>query len=235
MTRSLAALALVLCAVAPAAAAERNYTVTDFDRVVVDGPFLVRLVPGRTSTARAIGSQRALEAVRVDSQGRQLRIRHGGSGFANSPAAPAAPISIELSTRNLRSARLVGPGRLEIEGARGMELEFVVVGPGLLRASGIAADKVVLGLTGSGRLEVAGNAEMVTATVQGTGDLDAGSLLAEHVTLRATNLGTVRAAASETATVDAAGVGTVEVIGRPDCTVRGVAAGLVRCGRSEQR
>lgn len=226
-----------LVAAAPAAAAERRYPVTDFDRVIVDGPFVVRLVPARTSSATASGDRRALDALIVDSQGQTLRIRRASGGWGGYPGEETggAPVTIELATRNLRSARLIGPGRFEIEGARGMEVELVVEGGGHLRATGIAADEVTLGLVGSGRLQAAGSAEAVTILAQGTGDLDAGMLAAENLRVDSTGAGTVTAAASETATINANGVGTVQVIGRPECTLRGTAAGLVRCGRSDQR
>lgn len=236
MTRFLLAALAVLAAAFPASAAERRYAVTDFDRVIVDGPFVVRLVPGRTSSAVARGDQRALEALSVDSTGGTLRIRRNRSSWGGYPGEAGAGLAtIELATRNLRSARLIGPGRFDIDGARGMEIELVVEGPGQLAASGIEADKVSLGLVGSGRMQVGGTAEAVTVTVQGNGDVDAGRLAAENVTVNSVSAGTVTVAASETAVIDAGGVGTVQVIGRPECNVRGAGAGLVRCGGSEQR
>lgn len=236
MIRFLAAALALLAAASPSAAAERRFSVPDFDRLIVEGPFVVRLVPGRTSTALARGDQRALEAVRIDGTGQTLRVRRNRSSWGGYPGeAGHGPVIVELSTRNLRSARLVGPGSLEIEGARGMEIELVVEGGGSLSARDIAADALSLGLAGSGRMDVTGAAEALTVTVQGNGEIDAGGLDAENVTVNSASAGTIVVAASETAVVDAAGVGVVEVIGRPQCTLRGLAAGLVRCGRSEQR
>ena len=54
MNRFRLAFALVLSmivGVLPAAAAERRFAVTDFDRVVVEGPYQVRLATGRTTSA----------------------------------------------------------------------------------------------------------------------------------------------------------------------------------------
>ncbi|HMC91878.1 MAG TPA: DUF2807 domain-containing protein, partial [Allosphingosinicella sp.] len=67
MTRT-ALFALLLTAAAPAAAAERSYPVTDFDRIQVEGPYEVTLVTGGASTARGSGSQAALERVTVEVQ-----------------------------------------------------------------------------------------------------------------------------------------------------------------------
>ena len=45
-----------LTAALPAAAAERSYTLTSFDRIRVEGPFAVDLVTNRSPFARATGS-----------------------------------------------------------------------------------------------------------------------------------------------------------------------------------
>src|SRR3546814_19405145 len=47
--------ALALTATAPAQAAERRYTVTDFNRIRVDGPFVVTLATGKSPSATASG------------------------------------------------------------------------------------------------------------------------------------------------------------------------------------
>jgi hypothetical protein len=44
-TRTIAVL-LAFALALPAAAAERRYPITDFDRIVVEGPFIVRLTTG---------------------------------------------------------------------------------------------------------------------------------------------------------------------------------------------
>ena len=94
---------------APAQAAERRYSVTDFDRVVVEGPYIVRLTTGRPSSAVAHGTREALDRVIVDVQGQTLRIRRNRSAWGGNPGAEAGPVTVELATRTLLSARLVGP------------------------------------------------------------------------------------------------------------------------------
>jgi len=233
MTRWLATIA-VLAAAAPAAAAERRFPVTDFDRVVVEGPYIVRLVTGPASSATASGGQAALDRLSLDVNGQTLRIRRSRSSWGGNPGAQEGPLTIELATRTLRSARLIGPGRLEVDRARGLRVDLIVEGSGFLRAGSVEADNLSLGLAGSGRLEVGGRAETMTADVQGTGDLDASTLAAEDVSITTTTTGTVAARAADSANVNALGLGEVTILGRPACTVRGPNAELVRCG-SDQR
>ena len=114
MTRLLLVLLAFLVCGAPVAAAERTYSVTDFERVVVEGPYIVRLAIGRPTAARASGSQAALDRVLIEVTGQTLRIRRNRHYWGGNPGAQEGPLTIELSTRILRSARLVGPARLEV-------------------------------------------------------------------------------------------------------------------------
>ena len=234
MTRLLIALAVLCALAAPASAAERRYPVNDFDRVVVEGPYIVRLTVGTASSVTASGSVAALDRLSVDVNAGTLRLRRTRSSWGGNPGAQEGPVTIDIATRNVRSARLIGPARLDLDRAEGLRVDLIIEGSGELRASGVRADNLSLGLAGAGRLEVAGTAERVNADVQGTGDLDASALRAEDLSITTTTTGTIAAQASDTASVTALGLGEVTIAGRPACTVRGANAGLVRCG-SDQR
>lgn len=229
MTRFLLVPALVLAA-APAAAAERRYAVADFDRIVVEGPYIVRLVAGRASAASASGSQAALDRASIDVSGQTLRIRRNRNSWTGNSGAQEGPLEIELSTRSLRSARLIGPARVELERVEGQRVDLIVEGSGVLRASDVRADNLSLGLAGSGRIEAAGTAGTLVADIQGTGDVAAAGLRADSANVTSATTGTVALHVRREAIVNALGLGTVEVTGRPACTVRGPNADLVRCG-----
>lgn len=222
--------AFALIALATPAAAQRRYAVTDFDRIVVEGPFAVRLTTGRTTSAAATGSPQALENVVVDVQGTTLRVRRNRSAWGGNPNRPPEPAAVTLTTRTLRSARVLGSGRLEIAGMRGLRAELSVEGAGLLRATGVAADALALGLRGSGSLEIEGTAATLSADLQGSGSLAGERLSAGTATLVVATSGDVRLTARRAATVTANGLGRVTIDGRPACTVRGPGAAEVRCG-----
>ncbi|MGH6783519.1 MAG: GIN domain-containing protein, partial [Sphingomicrobium sp.] len=71
-------LALLVLASLPAsvlgapAPAQRNYSVTNFDRIRVDGPYEVRLKTNVAPYARASGAQASLEGVSIKVEGRTL-------------------------------------------------------------------------------------------------------------------------------------------------------------------
>ena len=236
MIRNIAAAFTLLALAAPASAVERRYSVTDFDRVVVEGPYRVHLVTGRPSSATASGSREAIDRVSVDVQGQTLRIRRNRSAWSGNARVDPGPLEIALATRNLRSVRLIGPTQVEVQGGSGLNLEFSVEGSGGLKVSGVSADTLALGLIGSGRIEIAGNARRLRADFQGSGDVLGQSLVvAQDATVATTTAGTVALTVNGPATINANGLGAVAIFGRPVCTVRGSGEAEVRCPASDQR
>ena len=213
-----------------ATAADRRYAVQDFDRIVVEGPFIVRLVTGRTTSAAAQGSQQALDGIVVDVQGTTLRVRRNRTTWTGTPTRAVGPATVTLATRVLRSARVVGSGQLEIDGLAGQRIDLVVQGSGRLGATGIEADSLSVGLSGSGSMDLAGTAETFIADLQGSGSLLAPGLSVETATISAVTTGDIALHARRAATVNANGLGEIDITGRPACTVRGPGASDVRCG-----
>ena len=229
MKRIFAFLAAAAALAAPASAADRRYSITDFDRVVVEGPFAVRLTTGRPSSAVATGSQQAIDRLSVEVVGRTLRIRPNRSAWGGYPGDRTGAVSVEISTRDLRAATVAGPGSLTIDRAGGLRVDLGLEGSGRLSVGALAADVVTLGLIGSGRVELGGRAEQLRANVHGTADLDATRFTAEAATITTDTAGRITVGVSARATVTASGLGEVDIIGSPACTVSGLSAGQVRC------
>jgi hypothetical protein len=228
----LLALTIALFAGAGAAhAADRRYAIADFDRVIIEGPYAVTLTVGQPSSAVGRGSAQALEAVTVDVQGTTLRVRRNRSAWGGTPGRAPEPATIALTTRNLRSVRVIGTGTMDLSGARGLRVDLSVEGSGRLRARALAADTLSLAIRGSGSFELAGSAKAVTADLQGSGSVDGTALTTESATIFAATSGTIALTARRAAKVTAHGLGEVTISGTPACTISGPAAGQVRCGR----
>lgn len=230
------ALALfALAAASPAQADERRYPLTDFDRVIVEGPFEVRIVVGRPTAASASGGRQALDLLSLDQQGQLLRIRRNRTASAGRDAPVTGVVRIELAARSLRSARIIGPTRLTVEGARGLNLELTVEGSGTISAAGVDAENLSLALLGSGGMEVAGSTRALTGNFQGTGEIRAADLRASRASIVSTNSGAVTLQVNGPAAVTSNGLGQIRIFGRPDCTVRGLTPDVVACDSSNQR
>jgi hypothetical protein len=139
-----------------AGAAERRYTVTDFDRVEVSGPFQVTLKTGRAGSAVASGSNQAIDRVSIDVQGRTLRVRPNRSAWGGYPGEGAGPLKIELSSHGLRAASVNGAGSIGIDKARAMKFDISVSGSGQIVVGEVEADNLSLGCSARARSRSAG-------------------------------------------------------------------------------
>lgn len=231
MKSGMLAFLALFAAAAPAAAAERRFMVTDFDRVQVDGPFEVVLVSGRPSSATASGTPQALDRVSIDVQGRTLRVRPNRSAWGGYPGqVTGGPIRIVLSTRDLTAAAVSGPGTLAIDRARGLKVELNITGSGTIAVAAVDADQLVVGLTGSGRIGIAGKAKTLRASIRGSGDLEGAGFRADDADIVTETAGKVAFTVIRAAKIRANGVGEVAISGSPACTVTGLGGGNVRCG-----
>lgn len=222
------AVALVL-AWSPAAA-ERTYSVTDFDRIKVEGPFRVLVETGKPSAARVEGSREASERVSIEVQGRLLRVRANSSAWGGYPGDSPGTVTVRLATRNVRAATVIGAGSLSVDKVVGLQAELQVSGSGAIEVGSVAADNLALAVIGAGTLTAAGTAKSVKATAQGSSSLDASGLKTLDAQVNAETSGTMTLAVDRTARIVSLGVGNVEIVGKPDCNVTVRGSGAVRCG-----
>ena len=230
MNRIMLALA-ALAAAAPATAADRRLTVTEFDRVRVEGPFEVVLTTGKSPSAMLSGSPQALERVTVDVQGSVLRVRTNNSAWGGYPGAAAAPPRIKLSTHDLRGAQLIGSGSLSIDQAEAMRFDISLSGSGRISIGELEADTLVVGLVGSGTADIGGSAKSLKATVQGSGTLNGQNLATDDAEINAATSGRVDVRVRRAARIDSTGAGETIVSGGAACTVNRIGAGPVLCDK----
>jgi hypothetical protein len=217
--------------VTPAFGAERRYSVTDFDRVQIDGPYEVNLTTGQPSSAVAKGGREEIERLSIEVRGGVLRIRPNRTSWSGGPQTGGESVTIEISTRDLKSATLLGSGRLTINRLKGLRADISLAGSGHISAANVETDNLVADVIGSGRISLAGKTKTLRANIQGAGDLDAEGLTAGEARLISETAGTVVLHASRSAQVRASGLGDVTVTGKPACIVHGVSANRVRCGQ----
>lgn len=218
-------------AATPAAAAERRYSVPNFDRIRVEGPFDIRLTTGRPSAGEATADQRTLDLLDLRVEGTTMIVRLNGNGWGETPKAARTAPAITLSTHGLRSAVVNAGGRLSIAPMKGQRLDMAVNGNGAIMVAGAEADQLNATIIGAGSIAVAGRAARVQLLSNGSGLIDASGLVASDLVVRVDGTGETRAMARYTAKVTSNGLGKVTVAGNPACTVNAIAGGPVVCGK----
>jgi hypothetical protein len=224
------ALLLAVLIASPALAAERGLTLTDFDRVRVEGPYVVDITTGKSASGKLIGTPQAFDRITVQVQDHTLVIRPNRSGWGGNPDNDGGPVRVKITVPTLRTAWVNGSGVVTIAGMRGAALDLVLQGSGSLSVSGVQADRLSVGTTGAGSATVSGKASQVTITTRGGGALDASTLATQDIRVSNEGSGDIKAAASRSAKVTSSGVGNIVISGRPACIVSNVGAGSVVCG-----
>lgn len=217
-------LALLVLASLPAAAAaptaQRNFSVTGFDRIRVDGPYKVTLKTSVAPFARATGTATSLDGVSIKVEGRTLVIREGSGGWGGYPGEGGGPVTIEVGTHDLSAIYINGAGALAVDRVEGLAFEIAIQGSGVARIDQVDVDQMKVGVAGAGTTQLAGRAAKMTATVRGTSTFEADQLRVSDAVIGAEGPSTIRAQVTDTAKVDAIGLVSVTLTGNPACTVK---------------
>ena len=216
----LSAALLALTLAAPAGAATRNFGITGFEKIRVEGPFKVRLSTGVAPFAQASGSPAALDRVSVQVRGNTLVVQSNVSSWGGYPSQQAGPVEISVGTHDLSSAWVNGSGSLAIDRAQGLKFDLAVQGSGAATIEQVDVDQLSVSLVGTASAVLAGRAGKLTAIVRGVSSLNASSLATKDATLGAEGAATVSANIANAVTVDGSGPATVTLAGAPSCTLR---------------
>jgi Putative auto-transporter adhesin, head GIN domain len=211
--------AAIVAIAAPAAGATRNFGISDFQKVRVDGPFRVRLATGVAPFARAVGSGPALDRVAIEVRGDTLIVHNDLDSWGGYPGKDSGPVEVEIGTHDLTSAWLNGSGALSIDRVKGLNFSLSVQGSGAADIAQVSADQLTVSVVGTGSASVAGRAAKLTAVIRGISTLEASALEAKDATLGAEGAATIGANVSNSVTIDASGPATVRLTGGPACTV----------------
>ena len=209
-----------LAIAAPAGAATRNFGITSFTMVSVDGPFSVTLKTGVAPFARASGSAAALDRVSIDVEGDTLVVHSNVSSWGGYPGQDSGPVQVEVGTHDLSAAWLNGPGTLSIDRVKGLKFGLSVQGSGAGEIGNADVDQLDINVMGTAAARLAGRAGKVTAVIRGISTLDASSLASKDASLGAQGAATISANVSDSVTVDANGPATVRLTGGAACTLR---------------
>ncbi len=211
--------AAILAGSAPVSAATRNFGITSFSKVRVEGPFKVALTTGVAPFARAIGSADALDRISVEVEGDTLVVRNNPDSWGGYPGENVGPVEISVGTHDLSQAWLNGSGALDINRISGLSFDLSVEGSGVSDIAETQVDQLNVNLIGTANARLRGKTGKMTALVRGLSNLDAGSLVAANATLGADGSATISANVTNSATIDANGPATIRLAGAPACVL----------------
>lgn len=220
---------------APAGAATRNFTVTGFEQIRVEGPFRVQLATGVPPSASATGSQSALDRIAIDVVGRTLVIHSDVSAWGeSSDSQDPGPVEIRVGTHDLSAASLTGSGLLQIDKVIALSFNASAQGSGQIGIGDADVDQLTVVLNGTSSAVLAGKAGTLSLTTRGTSSFDGTALSTKDATIAAEGAATIKAAVSDSATIQASGPATVILTGNPSCTTHAGGSASVEGCRASQ-
>ncbi|HEY8591947.1 MAG TPA: DUF2807 domain-containing protein [Sphingomicrobium sp.] len=212
--------AALIALATPAGAATRNFGITGFTKIRVDGPFKVRLATGVAPFAKASGSASALDRLAISVQGETLVVRSNTAAAGSYSGNDNGLVEISAGTHELSAAWLNGSGSLAIDRVKALKFDLSVQGSGAAEIGQAAVDQLNINALGTASARVGGKAGKLTAVVRGISSLDAAALIVKDATLGAEGAATIAANVSGSVKLDASGPATVRLAGRPACTLR---------------
>lgn len=210
------ALVAIVTGAMPAEAATRNFGISTFDRIRVDGPFSVKLSNGVAPFAKVSGAPAAIDRVAIEIMGRTLVVRNNPS-WGGYPGKDSGPVEISIGTHELTSAWINGSGSLDIDKIEGLAFQLSVHGSGAARIAAADVDRLNVAISGSASASIGGRAARFSTALRGISSLDASRLSSKDADIAADGPSTVKANVTNAAKITASGVATVTLTGDPAC------------------
>lgn len=206
----------------------RDFALSGFDKVALQGPDDVTVRVGPAASIRAQGDKAVLDQLEIDVVRGELRVRRKKDGLGIS--GPKGHAAIAVTMPSIRAASVAGPGDMKVDLAKADSFYGSVAGSGDLDIAAVEGANVDLSVTGSGDISVAkGRATKVSGSVAGSGSIDAAALIATDAAISIAGSGDVELGATGTAAISIIGSGGVTINGGAKCTVKKVGSGSARC------
>lgn len=219
MRTSLILASMLAAAASPACAGDRNFGVSGFTKIRVDGPYKVNVTTGIAPFAKASGAPAAIDRVAIDVRGDTLLV-HSNPSWGGYPGTYSGPVEVSIGTHELESVSVMGAGSVAIDRAKGFRFALSVQGSGLGTIEDVEVDQLSVNLAGTASAKLTGRSGKVTALVRGLSALDAGRLTAQNADLSADGTATIEATVTDTARVSAWGPATIRLAGGPTCELK---------------
>ncbi|MCT8000963.1 DUF2807 domain-containing protein [Sphingomonas sanguinis] len=216
---------------ATAQAAERRIDLSSFDKLRVEGPFIVTLTTASSPHARMSGDAETLRQVEAQITGATLVVRRTGDRGAGRTGNMRGPITLTIAAPPLSAITVIGGAQVTAQAMRGPQMSLAVNGAGDVRIDRADGEQLAATLLGSGRLAIGGGrVGKARLTASGPATIMADGLEAGDLLVVLDGPGEVDARARYTATIGNNGLGRVTVAGMPKCRMTGTGGGPVRCG-----
>jgi hypothetical protein len=190
---------------------EKKYTIDDFSRIYLRGPYEVHLRQGASCGLSIEAKESYFEKLEVNSSGGELSIELDGKNFRTSKN-----IVVYINFKDLQKLEIEGAVDLQCENQiRTTNLKLEFEGAGNVELD-VEADKIIAEIAGVGNFEIEGSTEYHKVEFDGIGSYDAHRLRSKYTIVESNGIGSVSVYASNKFKGNASGIGSVDYYGDPD-------------------
>jgi hypothetical protein len=225
--RRLMIAALLLLGAAPAGAADRSFSANGFDKVDLAAAGQVAIHTGDAFRVDASGDAEWLalldihvvkDTLVIGWTREHVRMKHHN------------PITIRIAMPRLDGVTLSGAGTITADRVAGPDFAAALRGAGTIDLPAMRVERARFDMGGAGKINAAGSAGSVDAHVRGFGSVEIAGLAARAGKFDMGGTGSIRARVDGPADIAMTGVGSIDVLGQPRCTVHKSGLGSVHCG-----
>jgi hypothetical protein len=206
---------------------QRQVTVGKFDRIVVAGPFVVRVHTGKPGNIVLAGPRTMVDDTELVVRDGQLIIRwqEGASWSRNGNQG----VDVDVEIPVMRGVTNVGAGSIDIDRVKTDRFVATLASAGSVTINSMDVGQLKADLTGAGNLRAVGQAGSASLMVMGSGSFDSPNLVARDAHVTSGGSGGVRATVTNSAAIESFGSGGTLLRGGAKCSVSKHGSGNVRC------
>jgi phage shock protein PspC (stress-responsive transcriptional regulator) len=193
----------------------KNYIVSDFNNIQVNGAYNVKIVKDTTRELTAHGPERDIRYLSITTINNTLYIQQNRP-FRICIFCSNEEITIEVATPELTTLRLNGASDVHVRGFTDEHvMELITFGASSLQIDGLQVRDLRIDMNGSSTIELSGSTEKLYAKQFGANELNLSNLYTKNATIEASGANETRIDVSETLKVNLSGASEVSYSGTP--------------------
>ncbi|WP_397593455.1 GIN domain-containing protein [Sphingorhabdus sp.] len=220
---------------APAMAAERSFLIGSFEELLVEGDMQVIFDNNRSPSAKASGDRQMIEAVKIERNGRTLRVRIQEYEGQTSKAPATTPLVIRLGGRDVNRISVDGSANVTVNQMRaiGGTGTIKLSGPGSIDIARLESDRLSLSVAGQGTLKIgSGTVRVAQIGINGGATVNAAGLRLQQAKLAQTGNAATHLQVTDTVEIVNSGSGSITVDGKATCFIRQPGSARIICGKA---
>lgn len=216
--------------IAPAQAAERNFSISSFEDIRIIGNVNVFISTDRGISAKAEAANREiLDRVSLRKSGSQLIVSVKQKTGDNSRFSAEEPVTVTLSSYVVKSITHSGSGTVSLDKLGGRDPKARLTGFGVLTINDVEGDTLSVVMNGGGQIVMAGQAKKGTIQLLGSSIFDGSQLTLETLKLVQRGPASSHVFVEKEVNISNSGTGQIRIDGRPNCSVQSGGSAEIIC------